>query len=172
MIAVKYNRMPKPTNKKELIDLSRKHFESLNSLIDSLSDKYFDFPSKMFNRNIRDVLAHLHRWHLLFIDWYNDGMNGKKPEMPAKGFTWKTTSDLNKTIWNEYQAIDLQRVRVLFNESHIQILQIIEKHTDDELFEKKRYNWTGTTSLGLYLICATSSHYDWALKLIKKSLKE
>jgi hypothetical protein len=44
---------------------------------------------------------------------------------------------------------------------------IIEKHTDEELFTKKKYAWTGTTSLGSYLISATSSHYDWGLKTIK-----
>ncbi|HOP45228.1 MAG TPA: ClbS/DfsB family four-helix bundle protein, partial [Flavobacteriales bacterium] len=41
----------------------------------------------------------------------------------------------------------------------------------EELFEKKRYRWTGSTSLGAYLVSATSSHYDWALKLIQKVLR-
>ena len=34
------------------------------------------------------------------------------------------------------------------------------------------YHWTATTSLGSYLVSATSSHYDWALKLIRKSIKK
>jgi hypothetical protein len=46
-------------------------------------------------------------------------------------------------------------------------MALIEKHTDDELFTKKKYPWTGTTSLGAFLISATSSHYDWGLKTIK-----
>lgn len=44
---------------------------------------------------------------------------------------------------------------------------LVRKHTDEELFTKKKQGWTGTTSLGAYLISATSSHYDWALKTIK-----
>jgi len=44
---------------------------------------------------------------------------------------------------------------------------IIEIHNDDELFTKKKYNWTGTTSLGSYFISATSSHYDWGFGTIK-----
>ena len=47
------------------------------------------------------------------------------------------------------------------------MVSLIEKHTDDELFTKKKYEWTGTTSLGAYLISATSSHYDWGLKTVK-----
>ena len=35
------------------------------------------------------------------------------------------------------------------------------------LQRKKKYEWTGTTSLGSYFISATSSHYDWGLKTVK-----
>jgi hypothetical protein len=48
---------------------------------------------------------------------------------------------------------------------------MIEKHTDEELFEKKKYPWTGSTSLGAYFISATCSHYLWAYDLIRKWLK-
>jgi hypothetical protein len=48
----------------------------------------------------------------------------------------------------------------------------METHSDEELFEKKRYQWTGTTSLGSYLVSATSSHYEWALKLIKRARRK
>lgn len=60
---------------------------------------------------------------------------------------------------------------ILFQISFEKVFPIIEKHTDEELFTKKKYKWTGSTSLGSYLISATSSHYDWALKLMKKGLK-
>ena len=60
---------------------------------------------------------------------------------------------------------------ILFQKSFEKVFSIIEKHTDEELFTKKKYKWTGSTSLGSYLISATSSHYDWALKLMKKELK-
>ena len=49
---------------------------------------------------------------------------------------------------------------------------LIKRHNDEELFVKKRYAWTGTTTLGSYFISATSSHYDWALKLITKAYKK
>ncbi len=39
---------------------------------------------------------------------------------------------------------------------------------DEDLFAKKRYPWTGTTSVGAYLVSATSSHYAWASRLIRK----
>ena len=61
---------------------------------------------------------------------------------------------------------------ILFQKSFEKVFSIIEKHTEEELFTKKKYKWTSSTSLGSYLISATSSHYDWALKLMKKGLNK
>ena len=100
------------------------------------------------------------------------GMAGEQPAMPAKGYTWKMTPDLNRWIWEHYQLTSLNKSKMLLGQSYEAVRQLIEQHTDEELFEKKRYPWTGSTSLGAYLISATSSHYDWALKLIRKARKE
>lgn len=37
----------------------------------------------------------------------------------------------------------------------------------EDLFDKGRFDWTGTTTLGSYFVSATSSHYDWALKKLR-----
>ena len=59
----------------------------------------------------------------------------------------------------------------MLDDSYTEVQAIIKKHSEKDLFAKKKFNWTGTTSLAAYLISATSSHYDWALKLIKKAKK-
>ncbi len=165
--------MPRPTNKKDLLTLSQKNFKNLNDFVDSFpeEDKNKEFPKGTMNRNVRDVLAHLHHWHLMMLEWYAVGMKGDKPEMPAKGYTWQTTSELNLKILETYSTMELKKVRKSLDKSFNDVLKIINKHSNEELFEKKRYNWTGTTSLGAYLVSATSSHYDWALKLMKKVMK-
>ena len=98
-------------------------------------------------------------------------MKGQKPDIPAKGYTWKTTPELNRKIREEYKDTDLSTVLKMLEDSFAAIREIISRHTDEELFEKKKYKWTGTTSLGAYLVSATSSHYEWALKLIRKAMK-
>lgn len=98
-------------------------------------------------------------------------MSDEKPHIPAKGYTWKTTPELNQSILEKYQNTPLEDAKVNFQSSYEEIRNLISKHSDAELFEKKRYKWTGTTSLGAYLISATSSHYKWAEKLIKKAKK-
>lgn len=165
--------MPRPKSKDELIHLSRNNFKKLNDYIDSFSEKeqLIDFPEGTMNRNIRDVIAHLNHWNLLFISWYDTGMNGGKPDMPESGYTWKTIPELNRMILKRYENYELRDVMESFAESFKQLQFIIAKHTNEELFEKKRYKWTGSTSLGSYLISVASSHYDWAYKLIKRAKK-
>lgn len=165
--------MPRPQTKAELLNLSQKNFKKLNDFVDSFSSQkqQIDFPKGTMNRNIRDVLAHLHHWHLMLLEWYRVGMSGQKPEMPATGYTWKTLPDLNSVIFEKYNTTKLEKARKMLEDSFNEVQKLIQKHSNEELFEKKRYKWTGTTSLGAYLISATSSHYDWAFKLIKKAKK-
>jgi len=165
--------MPRPKSKDELLELSQSNFKKLNDYVDNFSkdEQQTEFPPGTMNRNIRDVLAHLHHWHLMMLDWYKVGMKGEKPDMPAKGYTWKTTPALNRWIWEKYSDTNLKDTRKMLNDSYEQLQAVIQAHNNDELFEKKRYKWTGTTSLGSYLVSATSSHYDWAYKLIRKAKK-
>lgn len=165
--------MPRPRNKLQLLNLSTDNYHRLIAQIHNYSreEQSQEFPPGYLNRNIRDVLMHLHHWHLLMQDWYKVGLTGGKPDIPAKGYTWKTTPDLNRSICEKYQDTDLEEAKTLLASSHAAVQNLINQHNDEELFEKKRYPWTGSTSLGAYFISATSSHYEWARKLIKTSLK-
>ena len=162
--------MPRPKTKAELLTAATDGFARLNAIIESLtgSQQTASFPFDHRDKNVRDVLAHLHQWHRMMLAWYESGMAGSKPEIPAVGYTWKTTPDLNAVIWSQHQRTSLDRIRKLLASTHQQILAIIDRHTDAELFTKCRYNWTGMTSLGAYFVSATSSHYDWACKLLRR----
>ena len=165
--------MPRPRSKSELLELSKINYDKLMELINSFSpeQQQGEFPPGTMNRNIRDLLAHLHEWHLMFLQWHDTGMTGEKPDIPARGYTWKTVPDLNRVIWEKYRDTPLAVIRKRFAESHRKVRNLIDQYSDEELFEKKRYKWTGSTSLGAYMISATSSHYDWASKLIRKYKK-
>lgn len=163
--------MSRPNNKQALQGQSQQSFEKLLDLIRHIPDKQQLFPKGMMNRNIRDVCMHVHQWHCMFLDWYAVGMRGEKPDMPVKGYTWKDTPQLNKIIWTACQDVLLEDAIRLLAQSYADVQAIIQQHSDEELFLKKRYAWTGTTSLGAYLVSATSSHYEWAIKLIRKAFK-
>lgn len=165
--------MPRPQNKEALQHLSKENYAKLMGFVQtfSIEQQEKDFPEGTLNRNIRDVLAHLHHWHLLMLNWYHVGMKGEKPAMPAEGYSWRTLPDYNIEVQKKYAEISLNESKTLLDSSFKKLQDLIESHSNDELFEKKRYKWTGSTSLGAYLISNTSSHYDWAYKLIKKQTK-
>jgi hypothetical protein len=166
--------MSRPKNKSDLLIQAKENYEILIQFVDSFSgeEREKDFPEGTLNRNIKDVLAHLHAWHLMVLDWYTVGMSGEKPHMPAKGYTWRTMPDLNREIQQRYAQVSLEDAKGLLRQSYSTVLKMIEMHSDQDLFTKQKYHWTGSTSLGAYLISATSSHYDWAYKLIRKAKKE
>ena len=165
--------MPRPISKDELLIQSKKNFSNLFDLIKKLpkEKQEMNFLFEDRDKNIRDVLGHLHEWHLMMLEWYKTGMNNEKQYIPAKGFTWKTTPALNILIWKKYQNIDLETVEKKLIESHKHLNALINSHSNEELFTKSYYPWTKTTSLGSYFISSTSSHYDWAVKKIKKHVK-
>ncbi len=163
-----------PKTKLELFNQSNDNYQRLTSLIDSFPEevKVAEFPPGTMNRNIRDVLAHLYHWHTMLLEWYSVGMKGAKPEMPAKGYSWKNIKALNKSIWERYRNHPLDEIRNSLDDTHSKLQSIIEKHTEEELFEKQRFEWTGTSSLATYIRVNTVGHYNWAFKLIKKANKK
>jgi hypothetical protein len=160
----------RPTNKEALVQASDAGFRLLLAEVEAIpaDARGTEFPFGGRDRTIRDVVCHLHEWHKLMMGWYEIGMRGGKPDIPDTGFTWRTTPDLNRELWAEHQATSLDVALRLLAQSHRDVQDLILRHTDEELFTKKRYAWTGTTSLGAYLVSSTSSHYDWGLKKIKK----
>ncbi|UII77056.1 ClbS/DfsB family four-helix bundle protein [Flagellimonas sp. HMM57] len=165
--------MARPKIKKDLLELSTENFKKLNDYIVSFSqeEQEKDFPEGTMNRNIRDVLGHLHHWHLMFLDWYTVGMKGEKPDIPAKGYNWRTIPALNREIREKYSTLHLNEIKSRFDATHAEVMKIVDSHTNEELFERKRYEWTGNNAVGAYLIGVLSSHYDWAYKLIRKAKK-
>lgn len=78
---------------------------------------------------------------------------------------------MNVEFWKKHQATPLEKAVALLKESHAEEMKLIESFTDEELFTKKYFPWTGTTNLGSYAISSTSSHYDWAMKKLKQHIK-
>ena len=166
--------MSRPTNKVQLEELAQENYQKLMTLVESFSpsQQAGKFPFEDRDKNIRDVLIHLYEWHQLLLNWEKSNLQGVPCEFLRAGFNWKTYPQMNIEFWQEHQKTGLDEAKKMLQKSHQQVLKIIAAHSEDELFVKKYYPWTGTSSLGAYCISATSSHYDWALKKIKRYQKE
>jgi len=166
--------MPRPTTKDELLAAANAGFAKLWALIDSMDEERqnaaFAFEDR--DKNLRDVLIHLHEWHNMTERWHKIGtLEGGMPAVPGEGYTWKTLPTLNLEIWRSYQQVSLAEAKQRLRESHAKMLTLAEAHSNAELFERGIYKWTKSSTLGAYFIGATSSHYDWAMKKLKKHIK-
>ncbi|MDR0592557.1 MAG: ClbS/DfsB family four-helix bundle protein [Bifidobacteriaceae bacterium] len=162
--------MPRPTTRDDLLVAASDGFAKLTDLIDHLPagaiEAEFAFEDR--DRNVRDVLWHLHTWHEMVIGWHRVGtVEGGAPAVPGHGHTWKTLPGLNREVWQKAQAVPLPAARQAFEASHAQVVSLIEAHTNHQLFARGVYPWTKSTTLGAYFVSATSSHYDWAMKKLR-----
>jgi hypothetical protein len=166
--------MARPINKEQLVNAGNENFKKLFDLIHSLSKSEQEMPFSFHDRdkNIRDVLVHLYEWHQLLLHWISLNKAGNKTNFLPEPYNWKTYPELNVDFWRKHQNTLLKRAIDLLNKSHEETVITIDSFSNEELFTKKYFTWTGTTSLGSYCISATSSHYDWAIKKIRKHKKE
>lgn len=166
--------MARPQTKEALLEAAELNFKKLKDYIESLTEEERNatFILEDRDKNLRDVLGHLIEWHKMLEEWYQVGVieNGM-PDIPGKGYTWKTTPELNYKIWESYQATPLEKTLEEINQTHDHLVSHIYNHTQEELFDRKVYPFTKSTTLGAYFISATSSHYDWALKKLRKQYK-
>jgi hypothetical protein len=78
---------------------------------------------------------------------------------------------MNAGFWEKHQSTTYAQSCEMLKESHSKVIASIETFSNDELFLKGHFSWTGTSTLGSYCISATSSHYEWAMKKIKQHIK-
>jgi len=161
-----------PSNKNQLIEFAKSEYVRLFELVSQLTvverDKKFVFG----NRTTKDIVAHLYAWQNMTLNWYQDGVDGKKPTALPAGYTIKDIPKLNEKLYLEYKDIHWDTLKSQLNTSHNKLLKIIKNYTNSELFTKKKYDWTGTTCLAVYFRLALSSHYVWAIDLIRKFIKK
>ena len=175
--------MARATTKADLVTSANGQFEKMWKLIDTMSDEQQNatFGKEMAtagkeahwsrDKNLRDILVHLYEWHLMLLNWIKDNSSGEhKPFLP-KPYNWKTYPTMNVEFWKKHQHTPLTEAKAKLKESHKDVMALIETFSNEQLFAKGVFDWSGTSTLGAYCVSATASHYDWAIKKIKVHIK-
>lgn len=101
------------------------------------------------------------------IDWCRIGDAGGRPQVPGPGRTWRHLPAINAEIWANYATMPYAEALELLDSSPAKTNSLITSHTQEQLFDKGVYPWTGSTKLGAYFASSTSSHYVWGIKTLK-----
>ncbi|GIG25740.1 ClbS/DfsB family four-helix bundle protein [Cellulomonas denverensis] len=175
--------MPRPTTKTELIAATRDRWAALWQTIDTIpggpealvldfgGDPKLTEAHWSRDTDLHDVLVHLHAWHRLALDWVAANLGGDpRPFLPPP-YTWANYGELNAAIRTAHRDSSYREAADQARASHAELLALAESFSEQELFEKKHFPWTGSTHLASYLISASPSHSDWAIKKIRRALR-
>lgn len=121
----------------------------------------------MENWSVKDILAHLVGWEQRFIDWYQAGRRGETPQPPEVGYTWRNMAVLNQKYYEMHKDEPLEKVLADFQASYHQILGLVEAMYEQEITQPGFYAWTGSLPLTAWIAANTSSHYNWAIRMIR-----
>ena len=175
--------MSRATTKADLIIAANEQFDKLCKLIDTMSDEQQNatFSNEMAmagkeshwsrDKNGRDVLVHLYEWHNLLLNCIGANRNSRITQFLPEPYNWKTYPVMNVEFWKKHQNTSFMDASKMLKESHKNVMALIETFSNDELYSKRIFAWTGTSTLGAYCVSATSSHYDWAIKKLKVHIK-
>lgn len=175
--------MARPKTKTELTIAASEKYEKLIKMIEDMTERelavQFDFAADekkkeahwRRDKNLRDILIHLYEWQQLLITWIEANRNGEKKSFLPEQYTWKTYGNMNIAFWKKHQNTSLQTAKDKLAESHAIVMRLIEEFSNEQLFSKGVYGWTGGTTLGSYFISVTSSHYEWAMKKLRAHKK-
>jgi len=182
--------MPRARNKEDLLKFAAENYSILLEMISNMTENQlnteFDFSGDESkkeahwsrDKNVRDVLIHLYEWHQLMISFVKNNLDEGKSSL-GKGiaflpseYSWKTYGAMNVQFWKKHQETSFESAKEMLAKTHTEVMKLIEGFSNEELFTKKYYDFTGTTDLGSYFVSSTASHYDWAIKKIKLHCKK
>ncbi|MDR3346784.1 MAG: ClbS/DfsB family four-helix bundle protein [Campylobacteraceae bacterium] len=177
--------MSRPTTKQDLIEAASTQFDKIWKMIGRMSEVEqnapFDFDENFLqkqkaahwvrDKNLRDVLIHLYEWHQLLLNWVKSNQNKEAKAFLPAPYNWKTYPQMNVWFWEKHQSTTYAKSQKMLKDSHAEVMALIETLSNDELFAKNHFSWTGTSTLGSYCVSTTSSHYDWAITKIKQYIK-
>ena len=153
--------------KQELIDDIVKERALLEALLDEIPAKA-KLEEVTDGMSVKDFLAHRTEWGRMVLSWYTTAKKGGTPAVPSEKYKWNQLKELNAEIHRTYKKTQLKKVEADFKKVHDTLFRLTKRMSDDELFRKKYYAFTGNSDLALYMNASTASHYRSARRHIAK----
>lgn len=160
--------MAKQTSKDQLLKDIRTERRRLEKNLSGLSAEEMTRRGVAGTWSVKDILAHLSAWEMLFLNWYSAGLQGRVPATLPVGMSQKAMDALNQQIYGKNRRRSLDEVLAEFHASHEIIVRVIETIPEEEMFTQGRFEWTGPLMLADYIAGNTCSHYAWAKSQIRK----
>ena len=177
-------KMARPQSKMDLLQESQKNYNKLGELLEKIASEgittaldFSDEPKRkeahwMRDKDVKDVLIHLYEWHQLMIHFVENNLAGKERPFLPEPYNWRTYGEMNVAFVQKHEKTSLAEAKDSLQASHTRVMELIGTFSNEELFTKDVYPWSGNNALGSYFVSVTSSHYDWAIKKLKAHIRK
>ena len=174
--------MASPKTKEELIVAMADNYIKLNEQISKMTSEelnaQFQFASDpkkcgarwIYDRCARDLLIHLHEWQVLMREFVGNIRNGQQRDYLPDEYR-KNYHEMDRMLVEKHQKTSFGKAQELLEETHKEMIQLVQSFTQEELFTKGFYKCTYTTTMAAYFASVTTSPYGQAVKLLKTHLK-
>jgi hypothetical protein len=162
--------MSAPVTRAQLVAETEKERDTLLNMFGAMSREQLLWPGA-YGWSAKDQAAHLAEWERLFFGWYEAGLRGENPPVPAEGYTWATEHELNQAIYERHRDEQLEHVMADWRETSRRLLALIQSLSEPDLFAPNRYAWTGRGTLASFAFECGANHYRWVTVEIKRGLK-
>ncbi len=162
--------MGKRLRKRDLLDEIHRERAALDATLALLTPRQMTRPGVTRGGwSVKDILAHLVAWQELNLGWYEAGLRGEKPAMPAPGYTLRDLPRLNQMLYRKHHRRSLRAIKADYVTYHERVVDLIKTLSDTDLVTLGRFNWTGPSwTLSDYLRACTAAHYLWARTRIRR----
>lgn len=173
--------MAQPTDKISLISMAQEGYDTLMQALTEADQQSLETPflpqdSKgkcttfQQGENMRDVLTHIYEWQRLQAAFVDNIRRGEPKDFIPDPYR-KNYKEMDEVNRQKHQSTTLSQAIDMLQKSHPEMIQLIESFTDEELFGKKVFKVTYTTTMAAYFASVTTSPYSQALKRLKSHLR-
>ncbi|MEM9921330.1 MAG: ClbS/DfsB family four-helix bundle protein [Bacteroidota bacterium] len=159
-----------PKNKEELIEAIETTYAKLQLDLHSIQVEEaasieLEGHAKGTQMSVANLVAYLIGWGQLVLKWQRKIAASEEVVFPEEGFKWTDLGLLAQKFYKDHQGISYPDLLNQLNETVQQILEMIEEHSNEELYGSQ---WYKHYSMGRMIQLNTSSPYKNARTRVRK----
>lgn len=173
--------MAQPQDKNGLIEAAQEQYQALIQIIEETGTELLktpfeveDKPSKCATfqqgENVKDLLVHIYEWQRLQSAFVDNIRKGTPKDFIPEPYR-KNYKEMDAANWEKHRNTPLETMISLLKDSHQEMIQLMESFTEEQLFGKKVFKVTYTTTMAAYFSSVTTTPYSQSLKKIKSHIR-
>ena len=163
--------MPIPATRAQLVDAVSGSYRKLADTLQEAGARAGSLPCDGA-WTVKDVLVVRAWWTEHVVMWIEAGLRDQKLELPAAGYGWKQTPQLNDDTVKRARRESYRSVRQRLHDGYERVMVIIEQLPDRQLLRSGAFDWAGKWPVARWISVNTATQYASARTMIRRALRD